>query len=178
MGNITEAEASLVNALGFAQGYDKVTAQRALSEARSRRPPPPSNVNIPASPASSTPRASYIPPVSPPQSSPGFLMGVTPRPAPSAAPNTRPASNPTPPTPARTDPNPTTSPSPAQQTFNSSNPQTTSAARQFGRAASNPSTPSPGPVKNTPGTTPRATSGSQHTGKLASLISQIIIILE
>ncbi|KFY49262.1 hypothetical protein V495_00643 [Pseudogymnoascus sp. VKM F-4514 (FW-929)] len=40
MGYIFEAEEALGNALCLANGYDKVTVQRALTEARSRLPPP------------------------------------------------------------------------------------------------------------------------------------------
>ncbi|ELR03936.1 hypothetical protein VC83_09032 [Pseudogymnoascus destructans] len=125
MGYIAVAMEALENALGLANGYDKVTVQRALTEARSRMPPPtlsrqqtalPSRPAQPAPPtpaapafpsARSSPAAPYFPaaPASPAASPP-----YTAPPPPAAS---RPCAAPTPPA-ARATPalRPQASPSP------------------------------------------------------------------
>ncbi|OBT76638.1 hypothetical protein VF21_05330 [Pseudogymnoascus sp. 05NY08] len=131
MGHIAVAMEALENALGLANGYDKVTVQRALTEARSRLPSPtlprqhtgfPSRPAqpvplAPAAPAfpsarsspsaTSTPAAPYPPAAPPPAASPPHAA----HPPPAAS---RPYAAPTPPA-ARNTPalRPQASPSPA-----------------------------------------------------------------
>jgi hypothetical protein len=93
MGDMDGAEGALVNAVGFAQGVDKLTAQRSLADLRSQRAMSPPVANRPASSVPSTSPATSpsleLPIRTPPAVS--TPQAINTQPAPQASSTTSPA---------------------------------------------------------------------------------------